>query len=299
MLKKVLRGFWRGFLLVAGTLLFALAVRGLFIPNHLLTGGVTGAALLLHTLFAWPVGLTVLLLNVPIFLLGARDVGKVFALGSGAGVVLFWLLADYVPAQPLTHDPMLAGIFGGLLSGLGGAIALRSGASLGGFDILGVVLNRRFSLGVGEAGLFLNGAIILAAGLLENAEMAMYTLIGIYVASKAMDAIQAPRPRKAVLIISTRSKEIRDKILFKMGRGLTVLKAEGAYEGAMREALLCVITRFELRELRDLIREEDPEAFVTVLEASDVIGRFKKPTAYAIWQKLRIGGAPPEIPRPS
>ncbi len=188
---------------------------------------------------------------------------------------------------------MLAGIFGGLISGLGAAIALRSGASLGGFDILGVVLNRRFSLGVGEAGLFLNGAIIVAAGLLESPEMAMYTLIGIYVASKTVDAIQSPRPRKAVLIISSRSMQIREKILFKMGRGLTVLKAEGAYEGARQEALLCVITRFELRELRDLIREEDPGAFVTVLEASDVIGRFKKPTAYALWQKLRLGGVAP------
>jgi uncharacterized membrane-anchored protein YitT (DUF2179 family) len=274
----------RALLLVLGTILFAISVRCLIQPNHLLSGGVTGAALLVNALTGWKVGLVVLFLNIPIFLLAVRDVGKKFAAGSAVAVLLFWIVADYVPAEAMTTNPILGALFGGLLGGVGGALALRSGASLGGLDILGVVLNRRFNLGVGEAGLFINGALLVAAGFMEGPEQAMYTLLAIYAGAKTMDALQAPRARKAVLIISRASGAIKDRILRQMARGLTVLKAEGAYEGAPRDALLCVVTRFELKELRDLVRSEDPDAFVTVLEASDVMGRFKTPTAYQLWR---------------
>ncbi len=285
--RRVLQGLGRALLLAAGTGLFALSVRCLIQPNHLLGGGVTGAALLVNALTGWPVGLAALLLNVPIFLIGARDIGKRFAAGSAAAVVLFWAIADLVPAEAMTLDPILGALFGGILGGAGGALALRSGASLGGLDILGVVLNRRFNLGVGEAGLAVNAALLVAAGFLEGPEKAMYTLLAIYAGAKTMDAIQAPRPRKAVLIVSRRSAALRERILRQMGRGITVLKAEGAFGGEATDALLCVLTRFELGELRDIVREVDPQAFVTVLEASDVIGRFRQPTAYAVWKKLR------------
>ena len=274
-------------LLAAGILCFVVAIRGFILPNRFFSGGVTGLALLLHALLRWPVGLLTLLFNVPIFLLGFRDVGRRFVLYSGVSVVAFWLGVDHVPIEPLTRDPMLASIFGGLLGGLGSALAVRAGGSLGGFDILGVVLNRRFSLGVGEVGLLLNGALIVAAGLLQNLELAMYTLVSIFVASWALDALQSPRPRKAVLIVSKRQNAIKERLLFQMARGVTLLKAEGAYTGEDANVLLCVITRYELKELQEIVRGEDPEAFVSVLEASDVIGRFKRPTAFSLWQKAR------------
>lgn len=272
-------------LLLLGLLAFVVQVKGFMVPNRLLTGGVTGLSLLFHALFHWPVGFLVFLLNVPIFALGFRDIGRRFAILSALGVVGFWLVADYVPVPAATHDPMLAAVFGGVLGGVAAALALRSGGSLGGFDILGVVLNRRFSLGVGEAQLFLNGALIVAAGLLTDLERAMYTLVAIYAGGRTLDALQAPRPRKAVLIVSQRSEAIRRRILGEMARGVTVFQARGAFSGQAQEALLCVITRYELKELRDLIRSEDPVAFVSVLEASDVIGRFREPSAFTIWKR--------------
>lgn len=274
-------------LLGAGIFCFVLAIRGFILPNRFFSGGVTGLALLLHALLKWPVGLLTLLFNIPIFVLGFRDVGRRFAIYSGLSVVAFWLGVDHVPIEPLTRDPMLASIFGGLLGGLGSALAVRAGGSLGGFDILGVVLNRRFSLGIGEVGLLLNGALILAAGLLQDLELAMYTLVSIFVASWALDALQSPRPRKAVLVVSKRHAEIKERLLFQMARGVTILKAEGAYTGEDVSVLLCVVTRYELKELQEIVRGEDPEAFVSVLEASDVIGRFKRPTAFSLWQKSR------------
>jgi uncharacterized membrane-anchored protein YitT (DUF2179 family) len=278
-------------LLLLGLLAFVVQVKAFMVPNRLLTGGVTGISLLFHALFGWPVGFLVFLLNVPIFFLGFRDIGRRFGFLSAVGVVGFWLVADFVPVPPATHDPMLAAVFGGVLGGVAGALALRSGGSLGGFDILGVVLNRRFSLGVGEAQLLLNGALIVAAGLLTDLERAMYTLVAIYAGGRTLDAIQAPRPRKAVLIVSSKSGTIRRRILDEMARGVTVFQARGAFTGLEQEALLCVITRYELKELRDLIRSEDPAAFVSVLEASDVIGRFREPSAFSIWKRQGRKGA--------
>lgn len=274
---------------------YVICVKAFYIPNHLLSGGVTGMALLTHALFEWRVGFLTFLFNVPIFVLGIRDIGRRFAVLSGFGVVAFWLLVDHIPIPAATHDPLLASIFGGIFGGLGTALALRAGGSLGGFDILGVVLNRRFSLGVGEASLFLNGALVAAAGFIEKPELAMYTLVAIYVGSRTVDAIQAPRPRKAVLIFSKRNEAIKEKILTQMGRGVTLLKAQGAYSKEDKDVLLCVVTRAELREIRDAVKDEDPTAFVSVLEASDVIGRFRRPSAFETLK--RQGGRQADPPR--
>ena len=279
-MKTTSKWVWSLILLQLGILSYVIAIKAFYIPNHLLSGGVTGIALLLHLLFNWPVGFLTFLFNIPIFLIGIRDVGKKFAVISALGVVGFWLVVDHVPIPPATHDHLLAAIFGGLLGGLATALALKAGGSLGGFDILGVVLNRRFGLGVGEASLILNGALISAAGLIENFELAMYTLVAIYVAGRSLDAIQLPRPRKAVLVFSKKNHAIKARILAEMGRGVSLFKTMGAYSGEEYEALLCVVTRYELREMRDIIRGADPEAFVSVLEASDVMGRFQRPSAF-------------------
>jgi uncharacterized membrane-anchored protein YitT (DUF2179 family) len=294
---KVTLDLFRQVLLLAGAILcFVVAVKGFILPNHLLTGGVTGMALLLHALFKWPVGLLTFLFNVPIFLLGWRDVGKRFVAYSGLSVVLFSLTVDHVPIGALTRDPLLASIFGGVIGGLGSALAIQAGGSLGGFDILGVVLNRRFSLGMGEVGLVLNGALVVASGLMNTPELAMYTLVGIFVGSRTLDTLQAPRPRKAALIVSRQSAAIKERILIQMARGVTLLKAEGAYSGEENNVLLCVLTRYELRELQDILKQEDPEAFVTVFEASDVIGRFKRPTAFDIWKKHQAQQSSRDVP---
>jgi uncharacterized membrane-anchored protein YitT (DUF2179 family) len=285
--RRAVRGGWRCFLLLAGVLSFVVAVRGLFLPNRILSGGVTGMALLLNRLTDFPIGLAMALLNVPIFVLGVRYVGRAFAVRSAAAVLATWLLADYAPVPAWTHDPLLAGVFGGLLAGVGTALAMKAGGSLGGFDILGVVVNRRFGLGVGEVLLALNGAMVVVAGLIGTPELAMYTLVAIYTAGKTIDTLQSPRGRKAFLIMTRRPDPIRDRVLQQMNRGMTVFRAEGAWSHEGITALLCVVTRAELRELGDIVQEEDPDAFVVVLESSEVMGSFRNPTPAAYWRRLQ------------
>lgn len=289
-LRRAVRTGWRYLLLLAGVLTFVVAVRGLILPNQILSGGVTGMALLLNRLAGFPLGLGMLLLNVPIFALGIRYVGRAFALRSAVAVLATWLLADFAPVPAWTHNPLLAGVFGGLLAGLGTALAMKAGGSLGGFDILGVVVNRRFGLGVGEVLLVLNGAMVVVSGLIGTPELAMYTLVTIYAAGKAIDTLQAPRGRKAFLIMTRRPDPIRQRVLSQMNRGMTVFSAEGAWSQEGITALLCVVTRVELRELGDIVQEEDPEAFVVVLESSEVMGSFRSPTAAAYWRRLQEAG---------
>lgn len=286
-LRRVLRWAWRLFLMTAGTYLFVLALRSLVLPNRLLSGGVTGMALLLNRGLHLPVGLGMTLLNVPIFLFGARFVGRRFALLSALSVAATWVMTDYLPFRPLTNDALLAGIFGGVLYGLGSALALRAGGSLGGFDILGVVINRRFGLGVGEVLLALNGVLVLATGLLESPELAMYTLALIFASGKTLDALQSPRRRKAFLVMTHHPDRMRDRILREMNRGVTVFRAEGGWSHTDITTLLCVVTRAEIRELSDIVQEEDREAFVVVLESSDVLGAFRNPPAAAYWKRLQ------------
>jgi uncharacterized membrane-anchored protein YitT (DUF2179 family) len=288
--RRAIRTGWRYLLLLGGVFAFVVAVRGLILPNHILSGGVTGMALLLNRLAGLPLGLGMALLNVPIFVLGVRHVGRAFALRSAVAVFAAWILADYAPIPAWTYNPLLAGVFGGLLSGLGTALAMKAGGSLGGFDILGVVVNRRFGLGVGEVLLVLNGAMVVVSGLIGTPELAMYTLVTIYATGKAIDTLQAPRGRKAFLIMTRRPEPIRDRVLSRMNRGMTVIRAEGAWSQEEVTALLCVVTRAELRELGDIVQEEDPEAFVVVLESSEVMGSFRNPTAAAYWRRLQQTG---------
>jgi uncharacterized membrane-anchored protein YitT (DUF2179 family) len=286
-LVSTLRSTQRVLYLALGVFCYVLALRSLIQANHLLSGGVTGMALLLFHFLHLPVGLGIALLNIPVFAVGLRYVGRTFALYSGLAVLASWLLADLLPFTPLTQDPMLAGVFGGVLFGLGTSLTMRAGGSLGGFDILGVMVNRRFGLGVGEVQVALNGILVVVSGVIGRPELAMYTLISIFASGKVLDTLQAPKRRKAFLIMTHRPERMRDRIIRQMGRGLTVFRAEGAYTQEEITALLCVITRAEVRELSDLVRREDPEAFTVVLEAGDVVGSFRTLSAAAYWKKLQ------------
>lgn len=286
---RIGRTCFRVFLMAAGVASFVVAVKCFVQPNGLLSGGVTGTALLLDHLFGLPVGLGMALLNVPIFLLGFRFLGVRFGISSACAVLATWLTADFLPLPVLTRDPMLAAIFGGAFTGFGSAVALRSGGSLGGFDILGVWVNRRFSVGVGEVLLALNGGLVVATGVIGSPELAMYTLVSIFAASWTLDSLQTSRPRKAFLVMTRRADTVRQRIVREMGRGVTVFPAAGGWNGAPMRVLLCVVTRGELRELADLVQEEDRSAFVVVLEASEVMGRFRKPEAADLLRRLAPG----------
>lgn len=189
---------------------------------------------------------------------------------------LFSILLDNISTPILTRDLLLIAIFGGVLTGIADGMIIRAGGSTGGLDIIGVIVSRRFGVSVGQVFLAFNGIIIaLAAVFNQKPELAMYTLIMLFVSARVVDVMQSTTPRRVTLIISTQHEAIASRILTDLQRGVTYLQGSGAYTAAPFQVMMCVITRYELNDVRRIVQETDPKAFVVVLEASDVIGQFE------------------------
>lgn len=271
-IKKFIRSV---ILILLGTSLSALAYTQLIIPNRMLSGGVGGVSLIINRLTDWPVGILLLLINIPILVLGYRKIGGRFIGLTIIAVLSFSLLLDVFPTSVTLNDLLLASVFGGALHGLGLALVLKAGGSTGGTDIIGVILNRRYSLSMGEVMLAFNALIIFASALLFDLTSALYTLITMFVTSRALDAIQNTRDRKTALIITMKSEQIATQIHDQLGRGVTFLQGEGSYQHGQRKVIMCVLTRFEIAQLKEIVLKEDPQAFMTVSDTNEVIGRFQ------------------------
>lgn len=259
----------------------AIAYRALIVPARLLSGGVVGSALLINQIFGLPIGLQTIVYNIPIFLLGFRYLGQRFVLLSIWGVLSFSFLLDNLVLPRITQDLLLVAVFGGVVTGIADGIILRTGGSTGGLDIIGLIVSRRFGVSIGQVFLVFNGLIIgLGALVNRHLEIAMYTLIMLYVSARVVDAIQAPTPRCFVLVISAKHQEIADRILKDLQRGVTYLEGMGAYTETEFRVMLCVLTRYELVELRVILNEIDSSAFTVVLPAQEVIGRFDQSTSF-------------------
>ncbi len=269
---KYVRSF---ILILLGTSLSALAYTQLIIPNRMLSGGVGGLSLLINHLTGWSTGTLVLLINIPILILGYRKIGGKFIGLTIVAVLSFSFLLDLFPTAVTVNDQLLAAVFGGALNGLGLALVLKAGGSTGGTDIIGVILNRRYSLSMGEVMLAFNGLIVAGSALIFDLTSALYTLITMFVTSRALDAIQHTRDRKTALIITQESDKIATAIHEQLHRGVTFLQGEGSYQHGQRKVIMCVLTRFEIAQLKEIVLKEDPQAFMTISDTNEVVGRFQ------------------------
>ena len=260
--------------IVIGATIVSASINTLIIPNQIADGGVTGIAIILHYLFHWPVSWTILLLNLPIFILGLRLVGRNFLVFSvvGVGVLSVTLsLTTHLPA--LTHDTLLAVISAGVLSGIGMGIIFRSSGSLGGTDILAVLFARTTSFSVGQILLGIDGVIFLAVAILFRPEMAMYAMIYMFIATRVVDLVQEGLSHsKSVMVVTTRPQRIAEEIMVKLERGVTLFQATGAFSGEAKQVVYCVINRTELSQVKKIVRDQDPQAFVAISEVPEVVG---------------------------
>jgi uncharacterized membrane-anchored protein YitT (DUF2179 family) len=275
--KSVISFVWQAALIIGFEALNAYAFNALIIPAKLMSGGVVGIALLLNQLFGLPLGLQTLIYNIPIFVIGYRFLGRRFVLLSIIGVTAFSVFTDNMRVTTITREMVLIAIFGGVLTGIADGLILRTGGSTGGFDIIGLIVSRRSGLPTGQVFIAFNAVIITIGALASGSiEVAMYTLIMLFVSARVIDQFLSPTPRRAVLIISMKHQEIAAKLLQDLHRGVTYLEGRGAYTEREFRVLMCVVTRFELVEVRSLVLDIDPDAFSVILDASDVIGRFDR-----------------------
>ncbi len=265
-----------------GCLLGAMAYPLFLSPNYISPGGLTGVAMVLNYLFHFlPVGTTSLLLNIPLFLIGYRAMGRVFVFRSLIAMLLFSFLIDLIPLPVATTQPLLGAIFGGVILGVGLGLILRGGATTGGTDMAARMVHNRFQhITVGALLFGLDCISVLMAGLFIEVEYALYALICIYISSKVIDMVMlGTSHEKACYIISTQHESIKQVIMNRLERGVTVLHAEGGWTGADRPVLLCVLSPQELTQVKAIVRAADEKAFVFISDAYEVLGEgFSKLT---------------------
>jgi uncharacterized membrane-anchored protein YitT (DUF2179 family) len=268
------------FLLVfAGCTLMGLAYALFLIPHHFVPGGVSGIAIILNYFFNLPVGVLIILLNIPIFLIGLRTMGKKYVLHSLAGMFLSAFLIDLfsqvLKLKPGTDDTILAAIYGGLLLGAGLGLVFRGRASTGGSDIIGMILSKYTGMTLGFGILVADFIIIAASGLaFRTLEAPLYGYLVLFLSTKVVDMIlEGWSYSKLVLITSTETAKIADFILNTLDRSGTAVRSRSLYLNREGEVILTVIHRRQLTDLKAFIREVDPKAFVIINDTYDVLGK--------------------------
>lgn len=246
------------------------------IPHRLLSGGISGMAMILGYLFGGSIGLYYLLLNLPVIMWGLLTIGKRFITLSVISVGFTVWFMQLIPERMIANDPLISAVFGGVIIAVGTGFSLRIGGSTGGFDIVGSILTRRRDFPLGMLLFGLNGLVILALGFFtEEWDAALRSMLSIYISGKVVDMIHIRHIKVTLFIITNQKDALLEKML-KIPRGVTLIKAEGAYSHKDSDLLMTVTTRYELPELRKLIKETDPKAFVNIVETAGVMGHFHR-----------------------
>ncbi|MFB0842569.1 YitT family protein [Paenibacillus oleatilyticus] len=269
----------RAVIILLGAALVSVGLENFLVPNNIIDGGIVGISIITSHLSGIPIGVFLLLFNLPFLFIGYKQIGKTFALSTLFAVSLMsvgtWLLH---PVPPLTTDPLLAAVFGGIILGIGVGMVIRSGGSLDGTEIMAILFSKKMPFSVGEVVMFFNLFILSSAGFVFGWDHAMYSLIAYYIAFKLIDiTIEGFDESKSVWIISENSRELGEAIMNRLGRGVTYLQGEGGFTGGNKLVIFCVINRLEEAKLKSIVEELDQAAFLAVGNIHDVKGgRFKK-----------------------
>lgn len=243
-------------------------------PCNIAPGGLTGVGMIVNYLFHFPIGTTALLLNIPLFLMGYRSMGRVFVIRSLAATILFSLSIDVLQLPPLTTDPMLGAIFGGALMGVGLGLILRGGATTGGTDMIAKMVHHRLPfLSTGLFLMIIDCLVVVFAAVCIGTTEALFALVCIFINGRVIDMVMLGLSKnKACFVMSDRWEEISHLVLTDMDRGATQLLARGAYSGKERPVLLCVLPPQEVARFKEIVRREDETAFMFITEAHEALG---------------------------
>ena len=261
-------------LISVGAFIYAFGVNYFFVANKLADGGIAGISVILHYLFNFNISTTYLVLNVPLVIMGYKLIGGKFIIKTFYGTAMtslaFRVFQNYLGPM---DDKLIASIFGGLIIGIGLGTIFVGGGSSGGADILVKILNKYFDIPVGKAFLALDSFVLSALGILFGRDIFMYTLVGLFISTKAIDFIQDGVDKaKALMIISDKSDEIKNEIMKQTGRGVTIINARGGYTNDSKEVLYCILGRYEVTTVKRIVKNIDRKAFMSISEVSEVLG---------------------------
>jgi len=270
----------RLFVLFSGAFLYAFGMNFFLVPADVYATGFSGLSQLLMKIlhqFDLPIsmGTLLIILNIPVLWLGLRKVGRSFTVYSLISVAMMSLFLNLIPVHSLSDDILLNAVFGGCISALGIGLTLRYGSSTGGMDIIAVVLSKMNGKPTGKYSFLLNIMIIISAGYLFGWEKALYTIVVAFTSSQVVDAVHTRYEKLTALIVTDRTKKLKQEIIKTLHRGVTIMPARGAFSDSEKVMLMTVITKYELFELKRLIKRIDPHAFTNIVYTEDIIGRFR------------------------
>ena len=282
--KQLRRNLANLALVILGSVIMAIGYSLFLIPHHFVPGGVSGIAMIINYFTRLPLGTLIMVLNIPVFIVGIRIMGRKYGLRSLLGMVISSVLIDFfhevIGLKPATDNAILAAIYGGFMLGVGLGLVFRGRASTGGSDIIGQILNRYTGMSVGIAIMLVDFFVISASGLaFRKLEAPLYGYIVLFISSRVIDMIlEGWNYTKLVIITSTKTGEIQDFILNTLDRSGTALKSRSLYLNREGETIITVIHRKQLADLRQFIKSVDDNAFVIINDTYAVLGKGFKAT---------------------
>ena len=268
---------WRYFCITIGCLIASISINLFLVPHHLLSGGVSGIAIILYFLFGFPIGVQILVMNIPLVYIAYKLIGKEYAITTIYGTILFSAAVDLTQflskINPL-DDPLLACITGGIISGVGSGLIFRFNGSAGGLDIVAAVVRKYYSFNFGVVSFAINCVIMLVAAFFFGLKLAILTLISMFVSANLTDkVVEGFNRKKTIFIVSYHTEQIIDVILKEVGRGATILRGEGAFTRQEKPVIFVVVSLMQIAKIKLLVQEADPQAFMIVQDAAEVMGR--------------------------
>ena len=274
---KILGQIRRYCIMTVGCLISCSAINLFLVPNHLLSGGASGIAMISYYLFALPIGVQTFLINVPLLLASYKWMGRSYTVNVLFCAALFSTLVDllrFLAQYHVVMDPLIGAVYGGIFTGIGYGIMFRVDGSSAGLDIVAAIVKKYYSFDMGSVIFGINCLIMSVAAFLFGPQIAMLTLISMFIGANVTDKVVAGfNNKKSIIIVSTYGELIAEAILAEIGRGVTFLKGEGAFTHEDKNVVFVVANLTQLAKIKMITSVVDPAAFMIIQDAKEVMGR--------------------------
>ncbi|MCT2536278.1 YitT family protein [Aquibacillus koreensis] len=266
----------KNLIVIGGSLIIAFAFNFFLVPYGILSSGVSGIAILFGLLTPFNIGFLNLVLNLPLLILGFIKLGKEITINTITCVVSLSMFLYAIPVAPISDNILLSTIFGGVIGGVGIGIILKYSGSSGGLDIIAIIISRTSNVSVGLLLTGMNGVIVLISGTVFSWDIALYTLLSIYLTGKMIDTIHTNHIKLTMQIVTSNGEPIRQELLSSIYRGITIMDGYGGYTQEKKHILMMVVTRYETIKIKEIVRKHDKKAFINIYETVEVDGEFAR-----------------------
>ena len=264
----------KNLVVIVGSLIVAIGFNLFLVPFGILSSGISGVAILIGLLTPFNIGLLNLLLNLPLIVLGYYTLGKTITINTLICVAALSTFLFLVPVVAVTDNILLSTVFGGAIGGMGVGLILKYSGTSGGLDIIAIIVSRRSSFSIGLLLTAMNGVIVLLSGFFFTWELALYTMLSIYITGKMIDTIFTDHVKLTMQIVTTKGELIRNELLESIYRGITITEGYGGYTNEKKDILMMVVTRYETLHIKSVVRKHDEDAFINIYETVEVDGKF-------------------------